>query len=243
MDYFARVTGLVRRCADDYGMLSAGDGVAVGISGGKDSLLTLAALAALRRYHPSRFTLRAITVDCGFPDMDFGPVADFCAELEVPYDIIRTDIREIVFDVRQEQNPCSLCAKLRKGALNTAALERGCHKVALGHHLDDAVNTFLMSLVYEGRLSCFQPVTYLDRSGVTQIRPLLYVPERDVIGLANRLALPVVKSTCPKDTDSKRREIQALVQELSRRYPDFKERAFHAMQRLPLPGWSSKHAL
>ena len=237
MDYFQRMVGQVRRCVDDYAMFAPGDSVAVGVSGGKDSLLTLAALAALRRYYPAPFTLRAFTVDCGFPDMDFGPVADWIAALDVPYEIIKTDIREIVFDVRKEPNPCSLCAKLRRGALNSAALAAGCNKVALGHHLDDAVNTFLLSWLYEGRLSCFEPVTHLDRSGVTQIRPLLYVPERDVVGLTRRLSLPVVKSTCPSDRDSKRREVQALASALAKEYPDFKERTFRAIQRLPLPGW------
>lgn len=240
MDQFNRFVGLVRRCVDDYGMIESGDAIAVGISGGKDSLLLLSALHQLRRYYPKPFTLHALTVDAGFEGMDFEPVSRWCRALDVPYTIIKTDIREIVFDIRREPNPCSLCAKLRKGALNTAAKELGCGKLALGHHYDDAVNTFMMSLVFEGRLSCFRPVTYLDRSGITQLRPMLYAEERRIAELAASLSLPVVRATCPMDTDSKRREIQRLVSNLEQTYPDLKEKIFGAMQRLPLPGWERK---
>lgn len=237
MDTLNSFTGQVRRCVDDYAMIQAGDAIAVGISGGKDSLITLAALRCLQRYYPQPFTLLGITIDSGFEGMDFTPVADWCAEIGVPYTIIKTDIREIVFDIRQEQNPCSLCAKLRKGALNNAAIANGCNKVALGHHYDDAINTFFMSLFFEGRLSTFQPVTDLDRSGIIQIRPLLYVPESRIKGLASQMDLPIVRSTCPKDTDSKRREIQRLVADLQKQYPELKKKAFGAIQRMPLPGW------
>ena len=237
MDSLNSFTGQVRRCVDDYNMIEAGDAIAVGISGGKDSLILLAALRCLQRYYPKPFTLLGITIDAGFPDMDFTPVAAWCEEIGVPFITVKTDIREIVFDVRQEQNPCSLCSKLRKGALNNAALANGCNKVALGHHYDDAINTFFMSLIFEGRLSTFQPVTFLDRSGVTQIRPLLYAPESRIKGLVKTMELPVVKSTCPMDTDSKRREIQQLVADLQKQYPEVKKKAFGAIQRLPLPGW------
>ena len=237
MDRLNYLTGQVRRCVDDYGMIVPGDSIAVGISGGKDSLMTLLALRQLQRYHPAGYTLHAITIDSGFPGMDFSPVARWCEDIGVPYTLVPTDIREVVFDIRKEPNPCSLCAKLRKGALNNAALSLGCKKVALGHHWDDAVNTYMMSMIYEGRLSCFQPVTDLDRTGVTQIRPLLYVREEQIRHMAEELSLPVVRSTCPNDTDSKRREIQALVYELEGRYPDFRKHVFGGMQRLPLPGW------
>ncbi len=160
-----RFTSYVRRCVDDYHMIDPGDRVAVGVSGGKDSLALLAALRHLRRFHPSGFELEAITIDMGFPDMDFTPVAAFCDTLGVPYSIIKTDIREIVFDVRKEENPCSLCSKMRRGALNDAAIARGCGKLALGHHFDDAVETFLMSLVFEGRIGAFKPVTFMSRAG------------------------------------------------------------------------------
>ncbi len=240
MDDLNKFCGLVRRCMDDYGMIDAGDCVAVGVSGGKDSLLLLAALARLSRYYPKPYTLTAISCDLGFEGMDFAPVAEFCRALDVPFVLVPTDIREIVFDVRQEANPCSLCAKLRKGALMTAAKEAGCNKVALGHHFDDAVETVMMNLLFEGRIGCFSPVTYLDRSGMVQIRPMLYAGEQRVRQLVEKLALPVVKTTCPMDRTSKRSEIKALLSELSARYPDIKTKIFGAVQRAPLDGWETK---
>ena len=237
MDSLNAFTGVVRRCVDDYGMIEAGDRIAVGISGGKDSLVLLSALAYLRRYYPAPFELEALTIDGGFPDMDFSGVAALCRELEVPYTLIPTDIREIVFDAREEDNPCSLCSKMRRGALNTAVKEHGCNKLALGHHFDDAVETFMMSLVFEGRLNCFKPVTYMSRSDVTQIRPLLYIGELRSAKMAERLALPVVRSTCPLDRTSKRQEVKDLLNALSQTYPDLRSKIFGAMQRLPLDGW------
>ncbi len=232
-------TGLVRRCVDDYGMLCEGDRVAVGISGGKDSLVLLLAMRHLQSYYPARFELEALTADLGFEGMDFEPIADLCAELGIPYTRIKTDIREIVFDVRQESNPCSLCAKMRRGALNTAVRERGCNKLALGHHFDDAADTFLMSLVFEGRLNCFKPVTYMSRADVWQIRPLLYAEERRIAQLAECLNLPVVPNTCPEDETSRRRDTEELLEILGKRYPDIKSKIFGAMQRLPLDGWGA----
>ena len=205
-----RFTGYVRRCADDYGMLERGDRVAVGVSGGKDSMALLAALHRLRRYHPSGFELEAVTIDMGFPGMDFAPVAAWCAERGLPYTIIKTDIREIVFDARGEDNPCSLCSKMRRGALNDVLLSLGCNKIALGHHFDDAVETFLMSLLYEGRIGCFEPVTYLSRTGITQIRPMLYIGEQAIAHFAERYELPVVHNVCPADKHTKRQEVKAV---------------------------------
>ncbi len=227
----------MRRCADDYKMLVPGDRVAVGVSGGKDSMALLAALAHLRRFHPSRFGLEAITIDMGFPDMDFAPVSAWCAEHEVPYTIIKTDIREIVFDARQEDNPCSLCSKMRRGALNDAIKARGCNKLALGHHFDDAVETFLMNLLFTGQIGCFKPSTYMSRADVTQIRPMLYLGEGSIVSLVRELNLPVVPTTCPEDKRSKREEIKSLIARLSAEYPDLKDKVFGAMQRLPLDGW------
>ena len=237
MDSLNAFTGVVRRCVDDYGMIAPGDRIAVGISGGKDSLVLLASLAYLRRYYPSPFALEGITIDTGFPGMDFSGVEKMCGELGVPYTRVPTDIREIVFDARQEENPCSLCSKMRRGALNTTMKEHGCNKLALGHHFDDAVETFLMSLLFEGRLSCFKPVTYMSRADVTQIRPLLYIGEQRSTNLARQLDLPVVKSTCPMDRTSKRQEIKDLLTTLSAQYPDLRSKVFGAMQRLPLDGW------
>ena len=229
--------GRIRRCAEDYNMICAGDKIAVGVSGGKDSLSLLYLLAALRRYYPVPYELQAVTIDMGLPDMDFSPVAELCAKLDVPYQIKKTEIGPIIFEYRHEKNPCSMCAKMRRGALNDVLLELGCNKIALGHHFDDAVETFLMSLLYEGRISCFEPVTYLSRTGITQIRPLLYCQEADVRRMAAKLCLPVVKNTCPMDGHSRRQEVKELIASLEERYPDLKKKLFGAVQRYPLYGW------
>ena len=230
-------TGLVRRCVEDYDMIAQGDVIAVGLSGGKDSMALLCALSSLRRYYPKRFELLGVTVGLGFPDMDFAPVAERCRELGVPYDYISTDIRDVVFEERREKNPCSLCVKLRKGAFNDRLKELGANKAALGHHMDDAVETFLLSLIYEGRISCFEPVTHMDRSGITQIRPTLCAEEKRVVGLARKYRFPIVESTCPMDKTSKRALVKKYMAEVSRERRDFRIKTFRAMQRLPLPGW------
>ena len=232
------ILGLVRRCVEDYHMIQAGDRIAVGVSGGKDSLLTLAALAQLRKFYPLPFSLEAITLEMGMPGMDFGPVAELCQRLEVPYTRIQVPIYEIVFQERKEKNPCSLCAKLRRGSLNTALVERGIHKIALGHHYDDAIETMVMNLLFEGRIGCFQPVTYLDRTDVTQIRPLLYCREGEVRRTVERLGLPVVENPCPADGSSRRQEIKELIETLEQRYPDVKQKIFGSIQRYPLYGWN-----
>ena len=232
-----KLMGLVRRCVEDYQMIASGERLAVGVSGGKDSLVLLQLLAGLRQY--SDFELEAITVDMGL-GMDYSGVQKFCDNLQVPYTVVNTQIAPIIFDHRKEKNPCSMCAKMRRGALNQAILERGIRKIALGHHYDDAVETFLMSLIYEGRISCFQPVTDLDRTGVIQIRPMLYIHEKTVDNFATRMELPVVENRCPVDKTTKREEIKRLVFDLSNTYPDLKERIFGAMQRLPLPEWEPK---
>ena len=237
MSDLQKFTGLIRRCVDDYRMIDEGDTVAVGVSGGKDSLSLLVGLAELRRYYPKRFGLHAVTLDMGFPDMDFSPVAELCRSLDVPYTVRRSEVQSIIFEKRQEKNPCALCAKMRRGALHDTMSELGIKKIALGHHFDDAVETFMLSLFYEGRISCFQPVTYMSRSGVTQIRPMLYIGEGTVAGVARRLSLPVVENSCPMDGKSRREEIKSLVKSLSAQYPDLKTKVFGAMQRLPLDGW------
>ena len=228
--------GLVRRCVDDYQMIEAGDKIAVGVSGGKDSLALLALMAGLQKYYPKPFELAAITIDMGM-GMDFGPVEEYCQSLGVPYTCVRTEIGPIIFDVRKEKNPCSMCAKMRRGALNDALKAQGFNKIALGHHYDDAVETFLLSLFYEGRLSCFQPVTYLSRMDVTQIRPMLYIGEKAVESFTKRQNLPVVENRCPADKSTKRQEVKDLLAVLQKQYPDLKTKIFGAMQRLPLPEW------
>ena len=231
-----KLMGLVRRCVDDYHMIEAGDKIAVGVSGGKDSLVLLVLLAGLREYFDKPYELEAITIDMGL-GMDYSGLRALCDRLEVPYTIVETQIAPIIFDHRKEKNPCSMCAKMRRGALNQAILEKGFNKLALGHHYDDAVETFLMSLIFEGRISCFQPVTNLDRTGIIQIRPMLYIHERTVDNFAVRQNLPVLENRCPVDKTTKRAEIKELIYTLSQTYPDLKERIFGAMQRFPLPEW------
>lgn len=232
-----KLLSLLRSCVDDYAMIDENDRIAVGVSGGKDSLTLLVLMAALQKFYPKHFTLEAICIDMGLGGMDFSPVEALCQSLEIPFTRVQTEIGKIIFEYRKEKNPCSMCAKMRRGALSNALVEHGYNKVALGHHYDDAVETFMMSLLYEGRISCFQPVTYLDRTKVTQIRPMLYITEQQVAHFAQRQQLPVVHNSCPADKHTKREEIKQLVYELSGRYPDFKAHVFEGMQKLPLPEW------
>lgn len=218
-------------------MIQPGDRVAVGVSGGKDSLLLLYALSLYRYVRHHDFTLQAIMLTSGKEKPDTSAIEALCGQLDVPIVIRHTEIYQILFEWRKEDNPCALCAKMRRGSLHTALREAGIHKVALGHHYDDAVETFFLSLFYEGRLSCFHPVTYLDRMDITQIRPLLYVSEAMVREAAQRLQLPVVHNPCPADGATKRQEVKDLIAGLEGQYPKLKEYTFAAMQRLPLPGW------
>jgi tRNA(Ile)-lysidine synthase TilS/MesJ len=224
---------------DDYEMIHEGDKIAVGISAGKDSLTLLHALAGLRRFYPKRFELVAITVDMGFEGMDFTPIPELCERLDVPYIIAKTEISRIIFDVRKEKNPCSLCAKMRRGALHNAAKEAGCNVVALGHHFDDVVETFMLNLLYEGRIGCFQPVTYLSRKDITVIRPMIYMPEKDIRYFANRVSLPVVKSTCPADGNTERESMKQLLHTLERENKGLRYRIFGALQRGNIDGFKA----
>ena len=234
-----KLIGLVRRCVEDYNMIAPGDRIGVGVSGGKDSLALLMFLAELRKYHSSPYVLEAITIDLGL-GMDYSGIAQLCEKLDVPFTLVETQIAPVIFDYRKEKNPCSMCSKMRRGALNQALLDRGLNKLALGHHYDDAVETFLMSLLFEGRISCFQPVTDLDRTGIIQIRPMLYIHEKSIDHFANRNALPILENRCPVDKQTKREEIKKLIFDLSATYPELKERIFGAMQRFPLPEWEPK---
>ncbi len=229
-----------RRAVDDYDMIEEGDRIAIGISGGKDSLTLLYALHGLKRFYPKKFEIEAITIDLGYPNFDLHEIQDLCEHLEVPYSIIKTEIADIVFNIRKEENPCSLCAKMRKGALNEAIKAHGCNKVAYAHHKDDVVETMLMSLIYEGRFHSFSPRTYLDRMDLTVIRPLMYVTEMDVIGFKNKYALPVAKSPCPVDGFTKREYAKNLVKQLEAENPGAKERMFTAILRGELSGWPPK---
>lgn len=232
-----RIVSLVRRAVDEYDMIKEGERVAVGVSGGKDSLVLLAALAQLSRYHPKRFTVCAITLDMGYSP-DYSPIQRMCDELGVEYIVKKTNIKEVIFDLRKEKNPCSLCAKMRRGALGDAARENGCRTVALGHHNDDVLETFFLSLLYEGRISCFSPVTYLDRTGMTQIRPMIFVPEKDIRGVVHRLDIPVVHNECPADGSTKRQYMKDLIARLNRETnPGLKKRLFTAIKDSTIEGW------
>lgn len=232
-----QVMSYVRRAVDDYQMIAPGDKIAVGISGGKDSLTLLYALHGLSRFYPIPFELHAVTVDLGFKNLDLSKIESLCEKLSVKYTIVNTEIADIVFSQRKESNPCSLCAKMRKGALNDAVKAAGCNKVAYAHHKDDVVETMLLSLIYEGRFHTFSPVTYLDRTELTVIRPLVYMNEADVVGFVHKNQIPVVKSPCPADGHTKREYAHDLLQELNRENPGVKERMFTAIQTAKLKGW------
>ena len=192
-----RILSHVRKAVEEYDMIENGDRIAVGISGGKDSLTLLCALAHLRIFLKKEFTIVALTIDMGFEGSDFSAIAKLCEELEVEYKVIPTEIYEIIFNVRKEKNPCSLCARMRRGALHDASKELGCNKIALGHHYDDVVETFMLNLFFEGRIGAFSPVTYLSRKDITLIRPLIYTHEKEIVSFANKEEIPVVKSPCP----------------------------------------------
>ena len=226
-----------RRAIDTYGMIDDGDKIAVGISGGKDSLTLLYALAHLRRFYPKKFEIIAITIDLGIPGFNTDEISKLCQELDVPYHVEKTEIYDIIFNHRKESNPCSLCAKMRKGALNEKIKEFGCNKFAYAHHKDDIIETFLMSLIFEGRIHTFSPVTYLDRSDLTMIRPLMYCAEGEVAAFERRMGLPVVKAKCPADGYTKREYAKQHIRALELENPGCKEKIFAAIERANLPGW------
>lgn len=233
-----QVLSLVRKAIDEYHMIEDGDKIAIGISGGKDSLTLLYALHGLKRFYPKQFDIHAVTVDLGFNNLNLDEIKALCERLEVPYTIVKTDIAKIIFEDRKESNPCSLCAKMRKGALNDAIKEAGCNKVAYAHHKDDVVETMLMSLIFEGRFHTFSPNTYLDRMDLTVIRPMIYMQEADVIGFVNKYEVPVVKSPCPADGYTKREYVKDLLRNLNLENPGVKERMFTAIKTGNLKGWT-----
>lgn len=232
-----QVMSLTRKAIDDYHMIEEGDKIAIGISGGKDSLTLLHALSGIKRFYPIPFELCAVTVDLGFNNLNLTKIQELCDELKVPYHIVKTDIAQIIFEDRKESNPCSLCAKMRKGALNDAMKQIGCNKVAYAHHKDDVIETMMMSLVYEGRIHTFRPVTYLDKTDITVIRPLVYMNEVDVIGFVNKYNVPVVKSPCPADGHTKREYIKNLIRDINLETPGVKQRMFTAIQTAEIDGW------
>lgn len=229
MKEIQRILSFMRRALDDYGMIRENDRIAVGISGGKDSLTLLLGLSELRRFYPIPFSLCAVTVDMGFSGSDFSPIATLCKEIDVEYRVVKTDIAKIIFEERREPNPCSLCARMRRGVLHSAAKEMGATTVALGHHFDDAVETFMLNLFFEGRLGCFSPVTYLSNRDLYMIRPLLYAKESDVEYFARRYPLPIVKSLCPEDKHTERENMKTLLHSLEKEHPGLRHRIYTAM--------------
>ena len=234
-----KILGYVRKAVQQYDLIQTGDHIAVAVSGGKDSLVLLKALAEYRRFSPAKYDLTAITIDPRFngTETDYSAVQTLCHDLRVPYIIEPTDIAKIVFDVRKEQNPCSLCAKLRRGALHGCAKAHGCNKLALGHNNDDVIETFIMNLFQTGSISCFSPKSYLPDRDITVIRPLCLVPEKQVISAAKRHSLPIVTSSCPADKHTKRQETKEWLTSMERSDKGFKLRIFGAMCRGNVSGW------
>ena len=232
-----RIISCVRKALEEYDMIQEGDRVAVGISGGKDSLVLLGALASVSRYYPKKFSVVGLTLDMGY-DADYSKIKEYCNSFGVEHLVKKTNIKEVIFDYRQEQNPCSLCAKMRRGALNDFAIEEGCQRVALGHHNDDVLETFMLSLLYEGRINCFSPVTYLDRTNIYQIRPLIYVREADIKAVAKRYDVPVLESSCPANGITKRQEVKDIIASLDKTVnPGMKKRLFTAISNSTIDGW------
>ncbi|HIU33464.1 MAG TPA: tRNA 2-thiocytidine biosynthesis protein TtcA [Candidatus Pullichristensenella excrementigallinarum] len=224
------VLGCLRRADEDFHMISPGDHVAVGVSGGKDSLLLLVALALYRRFCKNPYRLTAVTLTMGLEPFDLSGVKKLAQELEVEYVVRETEIGKVIFEERKEKNPCSLCAKMRRGALSDLCRELGCNKLALGHHRDDAIETLFLSMLYEGRIHTFHPVTYLSRSQLTQIRPLVYLPEKHVLHMVRTLDLPVVQSPCPANGHTKREDIKELLDGICKRIPNARQLLLSALQ-------------
>ena len=234
-----KMLGYIRKAIQEFDLIQNGDRIAVGVSGGKDSVVLLRGLWLLRKFIGIEYELTAVTLDPGFDgvDGDYSPIADMCDEMQIPYLLKRTQIGEIIFDVRKESSPCSLCARMRRGALHDAALEAGCNKIALGHHYDDAVETFMMNLFHEGRIGCFSPKSYLSRKELWMIRPMVFAPEKDVRRAAVKNGLPIVKSKCPADGNTSRQKMKEFLYQLDKENDGLKFRVFGAMRRAGIDGW------
>lgn len=233
------ICSLMRNAIDTYNMIEENDRIAVGVSGGKDSLVLLYGLSLLKKYYPKKFSIVAVTLDPCFEnkDSDFSAIKDFCKKLDVEYHIKRTELYNVVFENRQEKNPCSLCARMRRGILHDMSKAHGCNKIALGHHKDDAAETVLMNLFQGGTIGCFSPVTYLSNKDITMIRPMIHLDERDVENACKRNALPVTKSNCPVDKETTREETKKLIQNLERDYPALKNKIINALKKDNISNW------
>ena len=232
-----KLLSYVRKAVDDYNMINEGDKIAIGVSGGKDSLCLLIALKTLQKFYPKKFELEAITVSLGLPGSEYDSIRKFCKKIGVNYTVVDTDIGEIVFYERKEKNPCSLCSKMRKGALNDMAEKLGCNKVALGHNKDDVIETFFMSLFYESRINTFAPISYLDRKKIYSIRPLIYVSERQAKNFIIENNINIVKNPCLVEGKTKRQETKEFIESLSKQYNNIPQKIFGAIQRSNLKGW------
>lgn len=233
-----RLLSYARRAVDEYGMIEENDRIAVGMSGGKDSLALFCTLVALKRFYPKKFELVAVTIDMGFENMDFSPLQRLCEQAGVEFHTVPTEIAKIIFDYRRESNPCSLCARMRRGALHDATKEYGCNKIALGHHFDDVVETFILNLAYEGRLGTFSPVTYLSRKDITMIRPLVYAAEKEIkYFIGKNPELPIIESTCPADKNTQREEVKKMLAMYEKQNKGLKHRILGAIQKAELDGY------
>ena len=229
----------MRSAAEQYDMFAEGDRVALGVSGGKDSMAMLAAMVRLREFYPQRFDITAITLDPHFDgeDGDYSAIEELCRGLKVPYIIKRSQLYEVIFEIRKEQNPCSLCARMRRGALHDAAKQAGCNKIALAHHLDDVAETFVMNLFNGGTLDCFSPVTYLSKKDLYMVRPMIFARESDCARVARKENLPIVKSKCPQDGRTERQEVKEFLDSLEHKYGDVRSKILGAMQRKEINGY------
>ena len=234
-----KMLSYIRRACDDYNMIEDGDKIAVGVSGGKDSVMLLAALCTMRRFYPKKYDIVAVILDPQFNGVqtDYAPIEKFCSENSVELVIKRTEIGKIIFEERREKSPCSLCARMRRGALHDATRELGCNKIALGHHYNDVIETFLMNLFSEGRIGCFSPVTYLSRKDITMIRPLIYAPESEIAAAVDRLSLPIIKSRCPADGNTLRQTVKERIAEDEKQNAGISEKIFGALVRSGIDGW------
>ncbi len=229
----------MRAAMEKYNMIEDGDVIAVGVSGGKDSLALMYALSEMRRFYPKKYEVKAITADMCFfgKKTDFSEITALCENLGIEHIIRETELYHIIFETRKEKNPCSLCARMRRGILHDMTKETGCNKLALGHHMDDAAETFMMNLLSGGRIESFRPVTYLSRKDLTMIRPMIFAAEKEVLSAARKMSLPTVESPCPMDKTSNRNEMKELLSELNKKYPAVKEKIIGGLQNAALNGW------
>lgn len=233
-----KILGSMRKAIEEFHMIDDGDKIAVALSGGKDSITLLKALKSLQRFYPKKFDLIAISINPGFEFFDVKILYELCNEIGVQLYVVNSDIKEIVFDIRKEKNPCSLCANLRRGILNSTAIEHGCNKIALGHNEDDVLETFLMNILYTGSISTFAPISYMDRSKITLIRPLIYISEKQIRSFIKNNNINVMPKACPMDGKSKREDIKQLLYDLNKQIPHIRANIYGAIKRSTIKGWN-----